>query len=90
MEASINLASTSHVGLKNSFYSSEFKLKANRFAGDCHSNQKATPKFGVDRKRKREWRQKKRELEGASSKRKRLEGAGRKPFDEDMEEPLLQ
>ena len=29
-------------------------------------------------------------LEAASSKRKRLEGAGRKPFDEDIEESLLQ
>ena len=38
MEASINLASKSHAGLKNSSYSSKFKLKAVRFAEDCNSN----------------------------------------------------
>ena len=54
MEASINLASTSHAGLKNSSYSSEFKLKAVRFAEQCNSNRKAAAKFGVDRKRIRE------------------------------------
>ena len=77
MEASINLASTSHAGLRlgltltnpnpnpNSSYSSEFKLKAVRFAEDCNSNRKAAAKFGVDRKRIREWRQKKSKLEAA-------------------------
>ncbi|PFX13259.1 Pogo transposable element with KRAB domain [Stylophora pistillata] len=70
---------------------SEFKLKAVRFAEDYHnSNRKAAAKFGVDCKRIREWRQKKSKLEAASSTRKRLEGAGRKPFDEDIEESLLQ
>ena len=90
MEASINLASTSHAGLKNSSYPGEFKLKAVRFAEDCNSNRKAAAKFGVDRYRIREWRQKKSKLEAASNKTKRLEGAGRKPFDEDIEESLLQ
>ena len=51
MEASINLASASHAGLKNSSYSSEFKLKAVRFPDDCSSNQKAAAKFGVNCKR---------------------------------------
>ena len=45
MEASIILASTSHAGLKNSSYSSEFKLKAVRFAEDCNSNRKAAAKL---------------------------------------------
>ena len=48
MKASMNLASTSHAGLKNSSYSSEFKLKAVRFPDDCSSNQKAAAKFGVN------------------------------------------
>ena len=75
-EASINLALTSHAGLKNSSYSSEFKLKAVQFAEDCNSNPKAAAEFGVERKRIREWQQKKGKLEAASSKRKRLKGAG--------------
>ena len=90
MDESITLASTSHAGLKNSSYSNEFKLKAVQFAEECNSNRKAAAKFGVDRKRVREWRQKKSKLEDTSSKRKRLEGGGRKPFDEDLEEALLQ
>ena len=40
MEASINLASTSRAGLKNSSYSTEFKLKAVQIAEDCNSNRK--------------------------------------------------
>ena len=47
MEASINLASTSCAGLKNSSYSSEYKLKAVQIAEDCNSNQKVAAKFGV-------------------------------------------
>ena len=47
MEASINLASTSRAGLKNSSYSSEFKLKAVQIAEDCNSNRKVAAKFGV-------------------------------------------
>ena len=55
MEASINLAPTSHAGLKNSSYSREFKLNAVPFGEDSNSNRKAAAKFGVDRKRIREW-----------------------------------
>ena len=69
METSINLASVPHAGLKNSSLSSEFKLKAVRFAEDCNSNRKGATKFGVDRKRIREWRQKKSKLEAVNSKR---------------------
>lgn len=47
MEASINLASTSRAGLKNSSYSSEFKLKAVQIGEDCNSNRKVAAKLGV-------------------------------------------
>ena len=47
-------------------------------------------KFNVDRKRIREWRANQSKLESASCKRKRLDGAGRKPFDLDIEEVLLE
>ena len=63
---------------------------AARFADDYNSNRIAAAKFGVDCKRITEWRQMKSNLEAASSKRKRLERAGRKPFDEDIEESLLE
>ena len=44
----------------------------------------------MDRKRIREWRANQSKLESASCKRKRLAGAGRKPFDLDIEEVLLE
>ena len=54
-----------------------FKLKVVECA-EKESNGTAARKFGVDEKRVREWRKKKRELGQLSSKKKRLEGAGRK------------
>ena len=68
----------------------EFKLEAERFAVECNSNYKAAKKFNVDRKRIREWRANQSKLESASCKRKRFAGAGRKPFDLDIEEVLLE
>ena len=85
-----DVSAQSHVGSKNRSYSTEFKLKAVKYSEDCNSSRKAAAKFGVDRKRVREWRQMKSKLETASTKRKRLEGAGRKPLDEDVEESVLQ
>ena len=81
-------ASQSHAGKKINSYSTEFKLEAVRFAVECNSNYKAAKKF--DRKRIREWRANQSKLESASCKRKRLDGAGRKPFDLDIEEVLLE
>ena len=57
---------------------------------ECKSNYKAAKKFNVDRKRIREWQANQSKLESASCKRKRLAGAGRKPFDLDIEEVLLE
>ena len=83
-------ASQSHAGKKVNSYSTEFKLEAVRFAVECSSNYQAAKKFNVDRKRIREWRANQSKLESASCKRKRLAGAGRKPFDLDIEEVLLE
>ena len=83
-------ASQSHAGKKVNSYSTEFKLEAVRFAVECSSNYQAAKKFNVDRKRIREWRANQSKLESASCKRKRLAGAGRKPFDLDIEEMLLE
>ena len=83
-------ASQSHAGKKIYSYSTEFKLEVVRFAVECNSNYKAVKKFNVDRKRIREWRANQSKLESASCKRKRLDGAGRKPFDLDIEEVLLE
>ena len=83
-------ASQSHAGKKINSYSTEFKLEAVRFAVECNSTYKAAKKFNVDRKRIREWRANQSKLESASCKRKPLDGAGRKPFDLDIEEVLLE
>ena len=80
-------ASQSHAGKKVNSYSTEFKLEAVRFAVECSSNYQAAK---MDRKRIREWRANQSKLESASCKRKRLAGAGRKPFDLDIEEVLLE
>lgn len=85
-----DVSAQSHAGSKNRSYSTEFKLKAVKFAEDCNSNRKAAAKFDVERKRTREWRQTKSKLETANAKRKRLEGGGRKPLDEDIKESVLQ
>ena len=57
---------------------------------ECNSNCQAAKKFNVDRKRIREWQANQSKLESASCQRKRLAGAGRKPFDLDIEEVLLE
>ena len=79
-------ASQSHAGKKINSFSTEFKLEAVRFAAECNSNHKAAKKFNVDRKRIRVWRANQSKLESASCTRKRLDGAGRKPFGLDIEE----
>ena len=84
----------SHAGKKVTAYTTKFKLADVQFAEECNSNhQAATTEFNVDRKRIREWRQNKSKLESvgsAAGKQKRLEGGGRKPFDEAIEEVLFE
>ena len=79
-------ASQSHAGKKINSHSTEFKLEAVRFAVERNSNHKAAKKFNIDRKRIQEWQSSQSKLESASCKRKRLDGAGRKPFGLDTEE----
>ncbi|PFX14517.1 LINE-1 retrotransposable element ORF2 protein [Stylophora pistillata] len=76
-------------GSKRAGYICEGSTKCIVEKEDCNSNRKAAAKFDVDRNRTIAW-QNKSKLEAASSTRKRLEGAGRKSFDEDIEESLLQ
>ena len=71
-------------------YSTEFLLEAVRFAVECNSNYQAAKKFNVDWKRKREWQANQSKLESASCKQKQLARVGRKPFDLDIEEVLLE
>ncbi|PFX12383.1 Pogo transposable element with KRAB domain [Stylophora pistillata] len=78
------------IGSKRVGYICEGSTKCVVEKEDCNSSRKAAAKFDVDRNRTRAWRQNKSKLEAASSTRKWLEGAGRKSFDEDIEESLLQ
>ena len=79
---------TSHKGEKRSAYSMEFKKQVICFA-EKNSNRGAAVKFHIDVKRVREWRQKKDKIVAMKSKRKRLDGAGKKLMDEQLEEDLL-
>ena len=85
--------STSHKGEKNKSYTLEFKLEVIKFA-ELNSNRAVSKKFHVDEKRVGEWKKKQtkishaRALKGGAVK-KRLEGAGRKVTDVDVEEKLL-
>ena len=83
-------ASQSYADLKINSYSAEYKLEAIKFVEEGNSIHRASRKFNVDRKRIREWQRTKADLEATDHKRKRLEGGGRKPLDEEMEEVLLE
>ena len=65
-----------------------FKLAAVEAAKE-ETNRAAARKFNVDERRIREWRQKKRDLVKTPSKRKRLEGAGRKIASPKIEEEVV-
>ena len=85
---------TSHKGLKINTYSLELKKQAVDYA-KCHSNRDAARKYGVDEKRIREWRSKYQEiatksLEKGGSKRKKLDGGGRKITNEELEAEVLE
>ena len=82
---------TSDKGQKLKNYSLKFKLDAISFAA-IHGNHAAEKKYNVDRKRIREWREKKESIEktvkskkAKGCQRKRVEGGGRKPFSEKLE-----
>ena len=76
----------SHKGQKLKNYSLKFRLDAISF-GAIHGNHVAEKKYNVDRKRIREWREKKESIEktvktkkAKGCQRKRVKGGGRKPF----------
>ena len=73
---------------KKRSYDSAFKLKVFEFA-EKNSNRGAGRKFGVDDNRVREWRKQKQQLESVLSKKRRLDGGGRKAALPDMEEELV-
>ena len=66
-------------------YTLQYKLDAVCYA-EGSNNTKAFEKFKVNRKIIIEWRKQKDQLELTEKNRKRLEGAGRKPLDETLEE----
>ena len=87
---------TSHKGEKVRSYPLQFKLNAISYAV-IHGNHAAERKLKVDRKRIREWREKKESIEktvknkkSKGSQRKRCEGAGRKPFSDKLDESILE
>jgi len=93
-EIEVNEVAMSHKGKKVSSYSSKYKLEAIAHA-ENNSNNSASKKFNVDQKRIREWRKSKDDLISINkkyqgAKRKRLDGAGRKPLDQQMEEVLVE
>ena len=84
----------SYKGKKVSSYTLKYKLEAIAYV-ENNNISSASKKFNADRKRIREWKDKKEELlslknKDHSAKRKRLEGAGRKSLDQQMEEVLIE
>ena len=79
---------------KVSSYTLKYKLEAIAYA-ENNNISSASKKFNVDRKCIREWKGKREELislknKDHGAKRKRLEGAGRKSLDQQMEEVLIE
>ena len=88
-----NEVTMSHKGKMISSCTLKYKLEAIAYAKNNSINS-ASKKFNVERKRFREWKSKKEELRSlkkkdGSAKRNRLEGAGCKPLDRQMEEVLV-
>lgn len=82
--------SMSHKGQKVRSYTLNFKLKAVEYA-EINTIKAAANKFNIDRKRIREWVSTKDSLSSLKekpkgAKRMRLNGGGRKPLNERMEE----
>ena len=80
-------------GRKRQSYETTFKLKSVE-AAEKSSKEAAAREFKVDSKRIREWCRQKEQLlalkKRKKAKRRRLDGAGRKPRDPEMEEELFQ
>ncbi len=72
---------------KKRSFDAAFKLKVVGFA-ENNSNRGAGRKFSVDERRVRVWSKQKAELERLPSKKRRLEGGGRKVALPEMEEEL--
>ena len=90
----LNSKATSHKGEKVRSYSICYKLEAADYAKEL-SNHAAANTYKVDPHSIRDWRKSKTKLRElwttvGSTNRKRLLGAGRKPFNEEMEESLLE
>ena len=90
----INSQETSHKGQKRRNYSLKFKATAVEYA-ENNSIRSAAVKYDVDRKRIREWSQKadviaENNAKSGGSKRKRLDGGGRKLTDTDLEDELVE
>ena len=83
-EAESEAVSVSAVKKKRSFTAS-FKLKVVEYA-EKNSNRGAARKFCVDDKRVREWRKQKNSLAELPTKKRRLEGGGRKAAYPNLEE----
>ena len=73
---------------KKRAYDAAFKLSVIDCA-EKTTNRGAARKFGVDERRVREWRQKKEGLEELPSKKKRLEGGGRKAAYPEVEDEVV-
>ena len=89
MSVELHMSSTSHKGEKTKLYTVDFKLEAVKFAEDNSIQQREN--FKVDRHSIRDWKNKKAKLEDLKrttrgAKRARLDGAGRKLTDAEIEE----
>ncbi len=74
---------------KRKSYDSAFKLKVVEYA-EKYSNRAATRQFGIASESCiRDWRKKKAQLQGQTSKKQRLTGGGRKPIALEMEDQLI-
>ena len=81
------MAESSQVCKKRS-YDAAFKLKVIEFA-EQNANRGAARKYGIDEKRVREWKKQKDQLGSLNSKKRRLDGGGRKAALPDMEEEVV-
>ena len=81
------MAESSQVCKKRS-YDAAFKLKVIEFA-EQNTNRGAARKYDIDEKRVREWKKQKDQLGSLNSKKRRLDGGGRKAALPDMEEELV-
>ena len=79
---------TSHKGSKIKSYTMSFEQTVTKFAKE-NSISSASMKFKVDRKRIRQWINNLEKICTKKSKRKRLDGGGRKPMVVEIEEKSI-